>query len=267
VTQGGKPQDPKALLELLLDGGAMPLARPVPIDAELLAELAARLRAGAPSLSELDAGDWVRLLAAYLDGGLEDEAKRQLESRLALSPAALQDLVAARAHLDATASHRKSAPSELVDAAISEWLKGRTDAVRPADVIPFRPASRPQPSRPPAPLSDSFQLLAAASGGAHQAILCRSQSGIWTLEIFVGTSEADASEGRGYLLLTVHPDHRTTYEGLTARVFVTLDNDERVLAEATIRDGEVYADVSLRGLDLWTRDAVNVVFSHGQPAS
>jgi len=271
VTDRGKPHDPTSLFEALLGDSGVPLAQPVPIDAELLAELSRRLRAGAPSIEELDPGDWIRLLAAYLDGGLDDDAKSRLETRIAASPEALQDLLAARAHLDATASHRKSAPSELVDAAIAAWSKASADAVRPADVIPFRAAGRDKrqgPAPPPSlPLVDSFQLLAAASGTEHQAILCRSQSGLWTLEIFVGTSELDASEGRGYLLLTVHPDHRASYEGLTARVFVTIDGEERVLAEATIRDGEVYADVSLRGLDLWTRDAVNVVFSHGQPTS
>jgi hypothetical protein len=65
----------------------------------------------------------------------------------------------------------------------------------------------------------------------------------------------------------VHPDHRPSYEGLTARVFVMIGNEERVLAETTIRDGEIYTGVALRGLDLWTRDAVNVVFHHGEPAS
>ena len=270
MTEGGKPQAPKTLLEELLDSGGVPLARPVRIDTELSGELAARLRAGAPSLAALDASDWVRLLAAYLDGGLDDAAKRRLENQLALSPAALQDLVAARAYLDATASHRKSAPSELVDAAVAEWLKGNSDTLRPADVIAFPPASREsgrsaQASSPSVPLADAFRLSAASSAD-HRTILCRSESGRWTLDLFAGTSAQDERDGRGYLRLTAHPAHRATYDGLTARVFVTIGNAERVLAEATIRDGGIYADISLRGLDLSTCDAVNVVFTQGQPA-
>jgi hypothetical protein len=271
VTEGGKPQAPKTLLEALLDSGEVPLARPVRIDTELSAELAARLRAGAPSLAALDAGEWVRLLAAYLDGSLDDAATRRLENQLALSPAGLQDLVAARAYLDATASHRKSAPSELVDAAVAEWLKGSSDTLRPAEVIAFPPASRargpsPQASSPSPPLVDSFELPAAASGTDHRTILCLSQSGLWTLEVLVGTAAEDEREGRGYLRLTVHPDHRATYDGLTARAFVTIGGEERVLAAATIRDGGIYTDISLRGIDLWRRDAVNVAFTRGQPA-
>ena len=258
MTERGKPQDLESLLETLLGDGA------APVDPLLVAELAARLRADEP-VAAVEPGDWIALLSAYLDGGLDEDAKRKLEALLATSPAALQDLIAARAHLDDAAAHHASAPPDLVDAAAAAWTGGRADAPRPADVVPFRPAGRP--ARAQVPLVDSFQLMAAASGADHQAILCRSQSGLWTLEIFVGTSAEDEREGRGYLLLTVHPDHRASYEGRTARVFVTVGGDERVLAEAAIRDGEIYTPVALRGLDLWTRDAVNVVFSPGAPAS
>ena len=109
-------------------------------------------------------------------------------------------------------------------------------------------------------LSELFLLLAAASRTGDEAILCRSQSGLWTLEVFVGQSEEDRASERGSLLLTVHPDHQATYNGRTARIFVKRGNEEHVLAKETVRDGEVYAEISLSGLDLKGRDAVSVVF-------
>lgn len=270
MTEGDKPQAPKTLLETLLDSGGVPLARPVRIDTELSEELAARLRAGAPSLAALDPGDWVRLLAAYLDGSIDADAKRRLEDQLARSPAELSDLVAARAYLDAMASHRRSAPSELVDAAVAGWLDGDADLLLPADVVPFPPASLESgggpPASSPAPLVELFHLSAAASSTDGQAILCRSESGRWALELIVGGSVEDAREQRAHLRLTVQPDHRATYEGLDARVLVTIGNAERVLAEATLRDGEIDTGISLRGLDLATHDVVTVVLTFGQPA-
>jgi hypothetical protein len=113
------------------------------------------------------------------------------------------------------------------------------------------------------PLVERFVLLAAASKEAHQGLVCTSQSGLWTLEIFVGQSAQDQAAGRGQVLLSVHPDHRATYEGRTARIFVNAPEGERVLAEAPVRNGELCADIVLTGLDLHQRDAINVVFSAG----
>lgn len=117
-----------------------------------------------------------------------------------------------------------------------------------------------------APLpKENFFLLAAASAEAHQGLHCTSQSGLWTLEIFVGKSPRDQADERGKVLLSVHPDHHATYEGRMARVFVTTPEGERVLAEAVVREGELCADISLAGLDLLKRDAVSVVFGSGGP--
>ena len=273
MTESGKPQAPQTLLEALLDSGGVPLARPVRIDTELSGELAARLRAGAPSLAALDPGDWVRLLAAYLDGSIDAAAKRRLEDQLAHSPAELADLVAARAYLDAMASHRKSAPSELVNAAIAGWLDGDADTLRPADVISFPPAglaSGGAQASSPAPLVELFHLP-TASRIDDQATRLRSESGRWTLELIVDGSAQDEPEERGHLRLRVHPDHRATYEGLTARVLVAIGseergNEERLLAEATVRDGAIDTGIALRGVDLRTGDTVTVVFTLGQPA-
>ena len=93
-------------------------------------------------------------------------------------------------------------------------------------------------------------------------VAAKAEYGLWKFS----TAGQNATEetGRGYLLLTVHPDHRATYEGRTARVFVKVGTDERVLAEENVRNGEIYAEISLTGLDLRTKDAVNVVFG---PAS
>lgn len=248
------------------DGGVPP-----EIVLEFVTGIAARRQAdevhglGTPATPE----DTARL-AAYLDGGLDDNARQRFEALLAASPADLQKMVASFAYLDDIDSARASAPADLVDAAIAVWRQDRTAASLQADVIPFRrDALNPSASAAgvAAPAFDSFELLAAASGADHPAILCRSQSGLWTLEVFVGTSERDRKTGQGSLLLTVHPEHRATYEGRIARVFVMIGNEERILAEAPVRDGEVYAAISLSGLDLWTRDAVNVVFSFDRQAS
>ncbi|HLQ90880.1 MAG TPA: hypothetical protein VK148_12675 [Xanthobacteraceae bacterium] len=112
-------------------------------------------------------------------------------------------------------------------------------------------------------LAERFSLLAASSEKNDQSLLCVSQSGLWTLEIFVGKAPEGQPAERGQVLLSVHPDHRATYEGRQARIFVHAQDGERVLAEAIVRDGELFADVSLAGLDLHRRDAVNVVFSTG----
>jgi hypothetical protein len=109
--------------------------------------------------------------------------------------------------------------------------------------------------------AERFFLLAAASEKSDQGLLCVSQSGLWTLEIFVGKAAPGQPTEHAQVLLSVHPDHRATYEGRRARIFVHADEGERVLAEAIVRDGELFADVSLAGLDLHQRDAVNVVFS------
>jgi len=175
------------------------------------------------------------LLAAYLDGGLEGEQRAEVMRRLAASPTEFHNVVAAAAPLESVAIER--APRDLVEAALA-----------PDNVTPLRPRS----SLP----VEKFLLLAAASETGSKAVLCRSQSGIWTLEIFVAPDDKE----KGYLLLSVHPDHRETYEGRAAKVFTQAGNDERVLAEQAVRDGEIYAPISLAGLDLHARDAVNVMF-------
>lgn len=124
-----------------------------------------------------------------------------------------------------------------------------------SNVVPLRRASGPAHAQ-------TFRLRAAASANQDQAILCKSDSGIWTLEVFVARRD-DGGENAS-LLLSVDPDYRVTYEGLRAKVFVTVEGGERVLAEADVRDGELYAGISLDGLDLYTRDAISVVFA---PAS
>jgi len=199
-------------------------------------------------------------LAAYLDGGLDDGERREVEALLAGSPESLHEAVATVAYLDDVAAHYSSVPKDLLEATIGVLTKRLTADAPQADIVPLRRAPARQQDSGPASLAESFQLLAAASETSSQAIVCCSQSGIWTLEVFDGRSERNHASRRGYLLLTVHPDHAATYEGRTARVFVKLNGEERVLAEETVRNGEIYAEISLTGLDLRTKDAVNVVF-------
>ena len=125
-----------------------------------------------------------------------------------------------------------------------------------ANVVPLRRG--PARITPP---SEAFQLLAAASASDDQAIVCHSATGLWTLQTFPGMSAADRAAGRGTLLVTVDPEHAASYEGLKLRAFVVVDGAERVLAEDIVRDGSVFAEISLAGLDLRNRDPVSVVFS------
>ena len=147
---------------------------------------------------------------------------------------------------DAVEADTARAPADLMDEEIRRWTGGAASSV-----VAFGARARS------GPLTESFMLLAAASESGNKAVLCRSQSGIWTLEVFVSPDDAN----KGYLLLSVHPDHRATYEGRTGRVFVKLGEDERVLAEEVVRKGEIYTAVSLAGLDLHARDAINVTFA------
>src|SRR5262245_29460862 len=83
-------------------------------------------------------------------------------------------------------------------------------------------------------LAERFSLMAAASEKSDQSLLCISQSGLWTLEIFVSRAPEAQPAARGQLLLSVHPDHRATYEGRSGRIFVDTAEGERVLAEAVV---------------------------------
>jgi hypothetical protein len=192
-------------------------------------------------------------LAALVEGGLTaDEADRLL--------ARAEDRARAEAaadFLDDVAARSGQPPASLMQAARD--LVGPAPVRPSADVVQLR---APPPAAPPAPANDVevFQLLAAATRSDDASIVCRSQSGIWTLEVFSGQSPDDREAGRGVLLLSVHPEHQASYDRRTARVFVIDAGAERVLAEGPIEAGELYADIVLAGLDLRRRDAINVVF-------
>jgi len=172
----------------------------------------------------------------------------ELSARLDSSDeaAAFEERMATLALCDAVEAGTERAPADLIDAEVQRWTGGAASSV-----VAFGARARS------GSLSETFMLLAAASESGNKAVLCRSQSGIWTLEVFVSPDDAN----KGYLLLSVHPDHRATYEGRTGRVFVKLGEDERVLAEEVVRKGEIYTAVSLAGLDLHARDAINVTFA------
>jgi hypothetical protein len=252
--------DIASVVERMFGHAEVPVAERLPVDAvQTAAELSARL-----AESELGPAAGARIpdsrLAAYFDGGLDDDERREFEAFLVRSTVNLHEATAAIAYLDGVAGQPSSVPESLIEAAIAGLIEDRTAAASQAEIIPLRGRSAREGHLSAATLAESFQLLAAASETGSQAIVCSSQSGIWTLEVFDGRSERDQTLGRGYLLLTVHPDHAATYEGRSARVFVKLNGEERVLAKETVRNGEVYAEISLTGLDLRTKDAVNVVF-------
>jgi len=190
-----------------------------------------------------------RLFGTEESAGSDPVFAAELSGRLAQADdaAAFEDWVATSALCDAVEACSERAPPDLMDAEIRRWNESD------ANVVPLAAYAR----RDAAPLTERFMLLAAASEAGNKAVLCRSQSGIWTLEVFVAPDDA----GKGYLLLSVHPDHRATYEGRTGRVFVKLGDDERVLAEEVVRKGEIYTALSLLDLDLRTRDAISVTFA------
>ncbi len=236
-----------------------------PVDAQRSAVFAARMAAG----FELEDGraqsgpvpagiERVARLAAWLDCKPGAQGN---ESEAVSTPEALQEALASLSFIERVVAHPSPAPDDRVKAAIAIWRRSRDGAAPKAEVLPLQPHQRKPGAAVPAPMEDSFLLLAAADGAREPAVVCRSQSGLWTLEVFVENPEHGGQSGEGYLLLSVHPDHRMTYEGRNARVFVVIDNTERVLVNAPVRGGEVYAPIALAGLDLWTRDAVNVVFS------
>ena len=197
-------------------------------------------------------------LAALVDGGLTAD-----EADILLARAEDRARVEASADfLDEVASRSGQPPASLMQAA--------RDLLGP---VPPRPSAEIIQLRAPAPVApvaandvEVFQLLAAATKSDDASVVCRSQSGIWTLEVFTGQSADDREAGRGVLLLSVHPEHQAGYERRTARVFVVDAGAERVLVEGRIEAGELYADIVLTGLDLRRRDAINVVFGPA-PAS
>jgi hypothetical protein len=242
-----------------------------PAEAQRNAEFAARMAADCPLEDSGPPSGWAladteRLarLAVWLDGKPGAQGN-QFEA--AAAPAALEEALSSLSFIEDVVEHPSYAPADRVDAVIATWLRTQGGTAVGAERAPSRRHQRKRASGPLAPMADSFLLLAAADGTRESAIFCQSQSGLWTLEVFVETSEHGGQPSEGYLLLSVHPDHRMTYEGRTARVFVVLDGAEQVLVDARVRGGEVYARISLSGLDLWTRDAINVVFSARQDES
>ena len=202
-----------------------------------------------PSASAADPAS----LAALVEGGLTAD-----EADLLLARADDRARAEAAADfLDEVAARSGQPPASLMQAARD--LLGPPPVRPSADVVQLRAAP---PAPPPIAANDVevFQLLAAATQSDDASIVCRSQSGIWTLEVFSGQSPDDREAGRGVLLLSVHPEHQASYERRAARVFVIDAGAERVLAEGRIEAGELYADIVLTGLDLRRRDAINVVF-------
>ena len=200
------------------------------------------------------------VLRLISDGGFDPDEQASFETLLAREPAEFLEVEAAHAFLDAVATNRLRAPTDILQGVLAGLPQhpSRADNVI---AICQRPERTKGPvSGTPRPTSSETFLLLAAAGASDKAILCRSQSGLWTLEVFVGQSARDREAERGYLLLSVHADHRATYEGRIARIFVKNGDEERTLAEETVRDGEVYAEISLKGLELRTRDAVNATF-------
>lgn len=119
-----------SLFQRVLDGDHVPAAPPHALEAVVLAE---GLR-GNEDDDGIELADTpersAALLAAYLDGGLDDEAQRDVYTRLSRSSAALHDAASADALLDAVAASKSAAPAALVAAALA---RGRPVAVMAAE--------------------------------------------------------------------------------------------------------------------------------------
>ena len=107
-------QDLTSLFEAIVGDVSRPNEEPAPnIVRNLTAELTARLRSDDPDRPpETNTNDRIAMLAAYLDGGLDESTRRQVEALLAASPAELQDAIACLIDLDDVESSRASAPVE-----------------------------------------------------------------------------------------------------------------------------------------------------------
>ena len=167
-------------------------------------------------------------LAAFLDGALSAEEAAPVVRHLAVSQGAWLEAEAVLALLESRVETLESAPEDVLDAACKIFEQHR-------GVTVLRP------------------------------LYCRSQSGIWTLELFVDEARPQSPSQRAHLLLTVHVEHQAGYEGLMARVYVGSSEDTRVLIEQVVHNGEIFAEFELRDLDFWTRDAVSVVFEPADP--
>ncbi len=193
-------------------------------------------------------------LAAFLDGALSAEEAAPVVRHLAVSQGAWLEAEAVLALLESRVETLESAPEDVLDAACKIFEQHRGVTVL-----------RPNASGCARPAPESFLPLAAASHDVLRPLYCRSQSGIWTLELFVDEARPQSPSQRAHLLLTVHVEHQAGYEGLMARVYVGSSEDTRVLIEQVVHNGEIFAEFELRDLDFWTRDAVSVVFEPADP--
>ena len=262
----GNPQDPARSSARLADRFAVLLGdeerRSEPMAVEAI-EFAARLAtewsslAGTPS-APIPKAQQVARLAAWVDGLAITPGRAEEGSS---APVALGEALASLDFIERIAAHSGRAPTGVVEAAIGAWRRSQGSAGAGVTVVPLRRDGSKVAAPGAVPMADTFLLLAAADGSRDSAVVCRSESGLWTLEVFVEEPGDGGPPRHGYLLLSVHPDHRTTYEERNARIYVVVDDAERVLLDAPVRGGEVYAPISLVGLDLWRRDAINVVFN------
>jgi hypothetical protein len=193
-------------------------------------------------------------LAAYVDGGLNPAETEAFLAELSTSPPALFDAMASLEFLEETARLNLTAPPELIASIGTPQIQAPT-----AKIIPL--ARKPPFVRDRAKEAEIFYPLAASSGAPHQGSRRFSQHGIYEWEVFADTSEAGRIAGRGTVTLTVSPEHQPAYEGKTVRWTVTINDQERVLAEGVIENGEIFTDIDLSGVDLSERDPVNIEFS------
>lgn len=234
--QTNKPEQQEEVLRNLLQLG------PDVISYEIRSALVELLAVEDDVLRDLATGVVCRLGASATSSALSRQVANLLSNRSGMS---WDQGIALIEHVGATVI-TDEVRSELQSLARGADESGRSAALRALRQAEFSKVV--------------FLLRAAADESASHPLRCVSESGLWTLEVFVGTSVHDRATERGSLLMIVHPENRVPYEGCTASVFVGDAGAKTVLAEGVIVDGELFSEISLAGLNLHHHDKVWVTF-------
>lgn len=65
---------------------------------------------------------------------------------------------------------------------------------------------------------------------------------------------------RGQILLCVLVDREGTFEKSAAKIFISTESGERLLAESIVRDSKLLANIETADVDLTRIDAIRIVF-------
>ncbi len=104
-----------------------------------------------------------------------------------------------------------------------------------------------------------FRLRAAASPSLAGGFSCISQSGMLRLDFLAERNSGNPPQ-RGQILLCVLVDREGTFEKSAAKIFISTESGERLLAESIVRDSKLLANIEMTDVDLTRIDAIRIVF-------